>query len=119
MILYANWSNSPALDFLSDVQLTVDLDAWLAQLGPTEPQTKDELSAFAVRARALGCTLYVKDLTTPDMIPGSVVYKVFSPEMIPLAESHQMRWLAATRLARLAGRPVSSGFLNPVPHPFA
>jgi len=121
IMLYASWEGSPAFDFLlhsGSPALSFDkfvrTDWW-----PT-PSSQPTLESLAGKLDELDLTVLWRDVTAPEALGLGHVVKVVVPQMVPLSQSHNARWLATARLLR-AARLVDAhaSDFNPYPHPFA
>jgi hypothetical protein len=79
----------------------------------------DSLSRLATQLQEAGLTVLWTEVTAPEAAAFGHVVKVIVPEMVPLAQDYNARWLATPRLRQAAG-PDRAGALawNPFPHPF-
>ena len=84
------------------------------------PQTAEHLQGLAEDLEQSGLTVLWTDLTAPELCGQGYVVKVVIPQMIPLPQLHNVRWLGTQRLngADTSSRRLSTSF-NPYPHPFA
>jgi ribosomal protein S12 methylthiotransferase accessory factor len=121
IMLYAQWRSSPAFEFLwrsKGAPLPFDEfaqgDWWPAPAG------MDDLVALAAKLATQDLTVLWTEVTAPEVAELGHVVKVVVPQMVPLSQDHNVRWLATPRLLRAAGlhRADSSAF-HRYPHPFA
>lgn len=117
MVLYGNWADCPALEFLEDAPRVALLDLARRER-PSPPRSDHDFVRLSQRLlRDFGLTVLVADLPCADTAPYGHVVKVLVPEFMPLSQDHNARWLDTPRLKR---RLDESRFqLNPYPHPFA
>lgn len=95
------------------------------QVGAPSEDASRALRRLSTRLHGDGIDVYAVDITPADIPPlGLCVYKVVSPQLIPLDYHHQARHLAHERLLR---EPTRRGWrtdeprladLNHTPHPF-
>lgn len=117
--LYANWPNSPALDFLlKNNPNKLSLDDYKAQHWLQAPGSMDDLSKIATQLEALGLTVLWSDLTSTEAAELGTCVKVTIPEMVPLNVAHKVRWLACPRLNINKKESIRASDFNPYPHPF-
>lgn len=116
MELYANWKDTPAFDFLtkdSGVEI-IDLEDLIKQNRYLKaPENHDELIEMAKLFKNKGFDIYWKDITIDEVKRFGHVIKVVIPQMIPLSQAYECRWLGAFTERQL------NDVLNPYPHPFA
>jgi len=120
-LLYANWRASPALDFLLNQQASpLPFEEFAGQPWWQAPMDMSDLNRCAVCLEGMDLTVLWTDVTAPEATEFGHVARVVVPEMLPLAQDHNARWLATPRLLRAAGltEGATSAF-NPYPHPFA
>lgn len=115
MELYANWKDTPAFDFLKK---NVKLPVPLSQLSNEKqylkiPKNAVELTEIAKIFRLKGYDIYWKDISIEEVKQFGYVIKVVIPQMIPLSQSYECRWLDAFTETHLKKD------LNFFPHPFA
>ncbi|MEL6866762.1 MAG: YcaO-like family protein [Bacteroidota bacterium] len=116
MELYANWKDSPAFDFFIHDSPKVTLKELMQQDWIKEPQSEKELKEAAAQIESKGFTVMWKDITIPEVAPYGKVVKVLVPEMIPLSQNFNARWLNG--LIDSSKDP-SELNINPFPHPFS
>jgi ribosomal protein S12 methylthiotransferase accessory factor len=121
MMLYASWNKSPALDFLlSRPGNYISYDKFARLDWWHEPSNLDELISLANRLLTMGLTVLWRDITATEAISLGKVVRVVVPEMLPLSQDHNARWLGTPRLARRWSAEQSGEMnINPFPHPFA
>lgn len=84
------------------------------------PEDEIGLQALGSRMSDLGLSVLWLDVTAPEARSLGCVVKVIVPEMVPLSQDHNIRWLATPRLLTAAGlRRATVAAFNPLPHPFA
>jgi len=114
MVLYGAWRDSPALEFLQ-TGFPLSFNEFTSKYQNRVPQTYQE---FELLCRRLlderGLTVLARDLECSDTEPLGHTVRVIVPEMIPLSQDHNARWLATDRLRRNIQEAV-----NDYPHPFA
>lgn len=120
---YADPDHQDELGFLFEDRPTRSAES--VQGGTSNEETPRALRRLSARLRGDGIELYAVDITPADMPPiGLCVYKVVSPQLIPLDYNHQARHLGHERLRR---EPTRRGWrpdepsladLNHAPHPF-
>ena len=112
MVLYANWKDSPIINTImnknSNTVLMTDYNM------PVRLETMDDLRTTAVRLHQEGFDVYYKDLTLDEVRPIGMVYRVMIPQMMPLTQYDNVRWLSALLTD---GRTISD--INPYPQPFS
>ena len=120
-LLYAHWRDSPAVEgFSSNVLEQKPLSDFLESASPPAPNSLAELRDVAQRMSGDGLTVLWADLTTSDLVDLGHVVRVLIPELMPLSQRYDARWLATPRLHRfLRERGVSLADINVYPHPFA
>jgi ribosomal protein S12 methylthiotransferase accessory factor len=116
MMLYAGWRKTPALDFLLERGRSVSYDEFAERDWWAAPEGPGNLDTIAKRLASIDLTGLWIDLTTPEVAEFGSVARVCVPEMLPLSQDHNVRWLGTPRLLKRMRRGVS---LNPYPHPFA
>jgi thiazole/oxazole-forming peptide maturase SagD family component len=85
-----------------------------------DPLDENELRRNLTVLDSFGMTVLVRELTTRDVAPKWLVYRVVIPEAMPLPQSMECRWLATPRLLNYAAAcRVHPDAFNPFPHPFA
>jgi ribosomal protein S12 methylthiotransferase accessory factor len=120
-LLYAHWRGSPALDFLLNQQIApLPFEEFANHPWWQAPSDMRDLALRAAGLEELGLTVLWTDVTAPEATEFGQVERVVVPEMLPLAQDHNARWLATPRLLRAAGlREGTTSAFNPYPHPFA
>jgi ribosomal protein S12 methylthiotransferase accessory factor len=120
-LLYAHWRASPALDFLLNQQVApLPFEEFARQPWWQAPADMSDLARRAQCVEGMDLTVLWTDVTAPEATEFGHVARVVVPEMLPLAQDHNARWLATPRLVRAAGLTAgSTATLNPYPHPFA
>jgi ribosomal protein S12 methylthiotransferase accessory factor len=120
-LLYANWKSSLALDFLLHQEAApLSFATFAEQTWWQAPRTMADLVEIGGQLQRMGLTVLWTELTAPEAIDIGHVVKVVVPEMLPLSQDHNARWLATPRLLQHAGlRWVATSFFNTFPHPFA
>lgn len=117
--LYANWPNSPALDFLlKDNNNEISLSEYRSREWLPEPTSMDDLAKIAKRLEEYGLTVLWSDLTSSEASELGVCVKVTVPEMVPLIVAHKVRWLATPRLSKDPPSTRSARDFNSDAHPF-
>lgn len=111
MVLYSNWKDSPVIQNIMDKQS--------GQLNFNDYQiikldTMDDLRVQANMLNQLGYDVYYKDLTIDEIKPIGVVYRVIIPQMIPLTQYDDIRWLSS-----LLTNGKTLADINPYPQPFS
>ena len=111
MVLYANWKSSPVIQTIMEKQSEKvepkDFDC-------VEIRTMEDLQGQAIRLKELGFDVYYKDLTLDEVKPIGMVYKVMIPQMIPLTQYDNIRWLSS-----LIKNGKTMADINPYPQPFS
>lgn len=120
-LLYAAWENTPALDFLlNGCRELVSFEAFAKEPWWKTPTSMTELSLFASRLLDQDLTVLWTDLTAPEASGQGHVVKVVVPQMVPLSQDHNVRWLGTPRLARALDLTTCDiSVFNRYPHPFA
>lgn len=121
IMLYAGWRSCPAFDFLwhseshpLPFEEFVQADWWQAPAGMVE------LKTIAAKLEDLGLTVLWSDVTAPEVKALGHVARVVVPQMVPLSQNHNARWLGTPRLRQAGGRDSTDGSaFNEYPHPFA
>jgi ribosomal protein S12 methylthiotransferase accessory factor len=115
MELYANWKDTPAFDFLKkDQGPAVDIDTMTRTRSYMKAPTGSEgLVAIAEEFRSKGFDIYWKDVTVEEVRQFGHVIKVVIPQMIPLSQAHECRWLEPFMTDH------TESTINHYPHPFA
>jgi hypothetical protein len=68
----------------------------------------------------MGLNVLWTDITAPEATGLGHVIKVIVPEMVPLTQDHNVRWLGTPRLLGASGlKQATTAAFNPFPHPFA
>lgn len=120
-LLYAGGTLTHAFDFLLEAPHSrVPFADFAARGWWDAPDDMAALRSFAREREQSGFTILWTEQTAPEAADYGHVVKVIVPEMVPLSQSHQARWLATPRLQGAAGSPTAvSAAYNPFPHPFA
>ena len=111
MTLYSNWKDSPVIQTIMNKQskqLNFN-DYHIIKL-----DTMDDLRIQAIRLKQLGYDAYYKDLTIDEIKPVGMVYRVVIPQMIPLTQYNNIRWLSS-----LLTNGKTLADINPYPQPFS
>jgi len=115
---YADERRSQAAAFL-------DASPARTRAGDVRPLGRDPVATLCARVEAAGSSVYVVDVTSPDVAElGLVVTKVVAPELCALDVAHGARFLGGRRLYEAAvglglrAAPLAASELNPYPHPF-
>ncbi|MFD3930050.1 YcaO-like family protein [Streptomyces sp. NPDC058614] len=117
MALYGSWRDSPAISFVWNAPC-ISLGNFAAQFDEWIPRSDIEFQDFTKRLWVdLRLTVLRKELTTADIGAYGHVMKIVVPEMLPLSQDHNARWLETERLKRRM-RDASTE-INEFPHPFA
>jgi hypothetical protein len=116
MMLYAGWKGTPAMDFLLRGERAVTYGEFAGQDWWPAPAGLTDLVLIAKRLASKGITVLWIDVTAPEATKFGSVVKVCVPEMLPLSQDHNARWLGTPRLRK--GLRQGAG-VNPFPHPFA
>lgn len=117
--LYANWPNSPALDFLlKDNRNEVSLQEYKNRKWLQAPASIGELANVARILEDIGLTILWSDLTSTEASELGVCVKVTVPEMVPLIVAHKVRWLASPRLRNDGPSERRAKDFNHEAHPF-
>jgi ribosomal protein S12 methylthiotransferase accessory factor len=74
----------------------------------------DQLRSVAACLKQMGYDVYYKDLTLNEVKPIGFVYRVIIPQMMPLTQYDNTRWLSA-----LIADGRSMADINPYPQPFS
>jgi ribosomal protein S12 methylthiotransferase accessory factor len=121
LALYAGWPSSPALDFLiHGDQAPLPFSDFAQQDWRQTPVSLQDLTALATRLEEADLTVLWTDLTAPEAEGFGRVVKVVVPQMVPMSQDHNARWLGTPRLLRHADLArTSPRSFNPFPHPFA
>lgn len=117
--IYANWPNSPALNFLmKENQNELSLAEYKNRKWLKAPSSMEELAGIAKTLEEIGLTVLWSDLTSSEASELGVCVKVTVPEMVPLIVAHKVRWLACPRLRNdTASKRLAKDF-NSDAHPF-
>jgi ribosomal protein S12 methylthiotransferase accessory factor len=121
MMLYASWKQSPALNFLLERhEEDLSYNKFAAQDWWRAPSNSSGLVHLARRLLAMGLTVLWCDITATEAVDIGRVVRVVVPEMMPLSQDHNARWLGTKRLLQQAPPNWNSeADVNPFPHPFA
>jgi ribosomal protein S12 methylthiotransferase accessory factor len=120
IMLYAGWHSSPAFEFLWQSQELISFDDFEHAEWWPRPFGMSELERFGAMLETQELTALWLDITEPEAKQFGHVIKVVVPEMVPLSQNHNARWLATPRLLRAMGlRQTHSSAFNRYPHPFA
>lgn len=122
VLVYAAREAVPVFDFLlkQEKPRRVTFDEFAGQQWWPAPRNLAQLRARARALEALDLTALWTEVTAPEAAEFGHVVKVIVPQMLPLSQDHNARWLATPRLLRAAGvREATAAAFNPYPHPFA
>lgn len=122
VLVYAARRSAPIFDFLlgQEEPRRVTFSEFAGQPWWPAPRDMAEMRERASALEALDLTVLWADLTAPEATEFGHVVKVVVPQMLPLSQDHNARWLATPRLLRAAGvREATAAAFNPYPHPFA
>lgn len=111
MVLYSNWKDSPVIESIMGKQAEM-LD--VADYQRINLETMDDLRIQAARLKKLGFDVYYKDLTMDEVKPIGNVFRVIVPQMIPLTQYDNVRWLSSLLTD---GKTLAD--INPYPQPFS
>lgn len=111
MVLYSNWKDSPVIQTIM-TKNSEEIDS--EDFDCVEIKTMDDLREQAKRLKELGFDVYYKDLTLDEVKPIGMVYKVIIPQMIPLTQYDNIRWLSS-----LLKNGKTLANINPYPQPFS
>jgi thiazole/oxazole-forming peptide maturase SagD family component len=115
MELYANWENSPIMKTLIEKEMDcIDITNFKSNPLFKKVTTYDDLKNIAMNFKEKGFDIYYKDLTLPEVEKMGYVIKVVIPQMIPLAQSYQTRWLEP-----FIKDGIDISTINPYPQPFS
>lgn len=111
MELYANWENAPIINTLVIMEhQMVDANKYTKV---KYPNTFDDLQKIALSFKQKGYDIFYKDLTLPEVAKLGKVIKVVIPQMIPLSQSFNTRWLGSI----IENKSIEE--INPYPQPFS
>lgn len=112
MVLYSNWKDSPVIQNIMTKESKEVVDP--EDFDCIEIRNMDDLREQAKRLKELGFDVYYKDLTIDEVKPIGMVYKVMIPQMIPLTQYDNIRWLSS-----LLKNGKTLDDINPYPQPFS
>jgi ribosomal protein S12 methylthiotransferase accessory factor len=115
--LYASPQAAPMLAFLIDGPPRICYDRF-NERSVAPPQSIDQVSVWAEELSGCGLDTVWASVTSDDLAHLGHVVKVVVPQMVPLSQSHSIRWLATPRLGD-GTQGLTAATANPDPHPFA
>lgn len=111
MKLYANWKDSPIINKLITINHEISsIDNYPNKLNVNN---FEDLQKIASKFKKIGFDIYFKDLTLPEISNIGKVTKVIIPQMIPLSQSFNTRWLDSILVDKTFDE------INPYPQPFS
>lgn len=116
MQLYANWKNSNIMiSLLTQVQEKVEIEN--IKINPIFKAIKnnEDIKTIALYFKDKGFDIFYKDITLPEVSNIGYVTKVVIPQMIPLSQSHNSRWLQSL----INDHDIDFSQINPFPQPFS
>lgn len=115
--IYASPQTAPMLSFLVEDPPSMFYDRF-NERRVAPPMSIDQVRVWAEELSGRGLDAVWASMTSDDLACLGHVVKVVIPQMVPLSQSHSMRWLATPRLGD-GTHGLTCATANPDPHPFA